>query len=134
MLTLQSIHRPSLLTRCWDFKSRCLLQLTRIIVQISKQQRLLVVVQPVSLCSRKASSPNFHFTLSCAVCCMPSNAPVCTQFTLHLLFCRHLFRVQFLGVQLVVLHAHLLLSCLLARWPAHLHFFDVIHLDHILHS
>ena len=56
---------------------------------------------------RKASSPFLHLTLSCAVCCHWMPLYVLSSF-LHLLFCRPIFLVQFLGVQLVVLHAHLL--------------------------
>ena len=84
-----------------------------------------LVVLPVSLhCRRKASSPTLQLTLFCTVCCQAMPLYV-LRSSLHLLFCRPLFLVQFFGVQLAVLHAHLL-PCPLARWPAHLHFFDLI--------
>ena len=83
--------------------------------------RRLARFTPLQEESLFTNSPS-HST--CAVCCQAM--PLCVlRSSLHLLFCRPLFLVPFLGVQLVVLHAHLL-SCLLARGPSHRHFFDLI--------
>ena len=77
------------------------------------------------LCSMNLSPFTNSPSHSILRCLLPSNAPVCTQVISPSSVVLPLFHVQFLGVQLVVLRAHLL-SRTLAIWPAHLQFFDFI--------
>ena len=82
----------------------------------------LSVCLSISLhCKRKASLSAFYFTLSCAVL-FHVTLP---YYLIQLLLCLPLPLVYALGVQSVSLWVYLS-YCLLARWPAHVHFFDFI--------
>ena len=72
----------------------------------------------------KASSSAFYFTQSCAVL-FHVTLPYSLMSSIHVLLCLPLCLVYALCVQSFSLWVHLS-SCLPARWPAHLHFFDFI--------